>query len=319
MSAHRCARCATPIEEDDLRCAVCGCATPPAEGAKREIASVLRCDGCGAAVAYSAAHQAPRCAFCASVMRVETPTDPIEKADSFMRFEVSPEQAAVQLRAWLRTLGRFRPSDLASSAAIQSLQPIFFACWIVDAKSLVSWTADSDAASGRSSWAPHAGQTLLDFERLLIPASRGLTHDECRRLTPYFDLGRASSTPTGPKDAVVEQFDVQRSAARAIVVDAILATAASRLTQGFIPGGSFRNVRVSALLHGLTTRRVGAPAYVLAYRYREKPYRAIVHGQDPRCVFGDAPFSILKIAIAVLVGLAVVGALIGIAIVASRR
>ncbi len=50
----------------------------------------------------------------------------------------------------------------------------------------------------------------------------------------------------------------------------------------------------------LTTRRWAFPCYVLAYRYRDRLYRAIVHGQDPRLVFGDAPYSLAKILAVVL-------------------
>jgi hypothetical protein len=315
-----CARCATPLEEGDLRCAICGLTAPASQsGAMSPVAQVLRCTECGAAVAYAAEVGAPRCAFCASVMRVEQPVDPIEQAEEILPFNVSPDEAHSRLRAWLGTLGFFRPSDLASASALESVQPIWWAGWVVRAEALVSYAADSDAGSRRSSWAPHAGQTKLTFNNLLISASRGLTSGEAYRLTPFYNLTGGARAARGPSNASVEQFDAQRSAARRMIVEAIRATAADRLTGDHIPGRSFRNVRVAVVLHGLSTRRVALPSYILAYRYRDRTYRAIVHGQDARCVFGDAPYSIGKILLVIALAILGVAVLIGIfGLLASR-
>lgn len=56
-----------------------------------------------------------------------------------------------------------------------------------------------------------------------------------------------------------------------------------------------RNVRVSLLLQSLTTRRFALPAYVLAYRYEGRLYRAVVHGQDERMVLGESPTSVWRV------------------------
>jgi hypothetical protein len=276
----------------------------------RAIARVLRCDGCGAAIAYSAEVGAPRCAFCAAVMRVEEPKDPIEIAERLLPFLVAPQQAGMALRSWLGSLGFFRPSDLARTATLEHLRAIHWCGWLVDADAFVSWAADSNAGSGRSAWAPHSGQNAMRFERLLIPASRGLNVAECARLTGHYDVSRLVDARTATHGALLEQFDMQRSAARATVVSAIERTAAGRLVEHrTIPGSSFRNVHVAVLLRSLKTERVALCAYVLAYRYKGRSYRAIVHGQDARLAFGDAPYSYAKIALIVL------GALLAIAII----
>ena len=302
-----CTRCSSPLEHGDLRCAVCGLTTPvraPA-GALVERAKVMRCSDCGAAIAYDAAKAAPSCAFCGAVMRLEEPVDPVEQAEWIVPFAVEPARAQEALRGWMRSLGFFRPSDLAQASRVQSLVPLWWAGWIFDARANVAWAADSNAGARSSAWAPHAGETPMELERIVVSASRGLDSDECHRLTPGYDLASASRDKSGPPDAILETFDVQRSAARRIIVAAIERVAAHRLTQGQIPGSSFRNVHVSIVLRGLSTFRFGLPAYVMAYRYRNKVYRAIVHGQDARLVLGTAPYSVAKI---LLVIAAVLGA-----------
>ena len=306
-----CARCGTSLEAGDLRCAICALAAPmldPAHVPAAARATIVRCDRCGAAVTYSAEQQGSRCGFCGAVTKLEEIVDPLESAEACLPFAVRAEDAQRALFAWMKTLGFFRPGDLVSRSSVANLRPLWWAAWIFDAEALVSWTADSDASSGRASWAPHAGQTPMTFQSVLVSASRGLSRAECASLTPFFQLQAAAAVQAG---ALVERFDVQRAAARHIVADAIHATAMSRLESGGIPGRRFRNVHAAVLLQRLHTRRMALPTYVLAYEYRGKTYRALVHGQDARCVLGDAPYSILRIVLVVLATIA--------AIVAWRR
>jgi hypothetical protein len=299
-----CTRCEGTLEHGDLRCAVCALVLDaPAEALDVPRARVLRCTECGAAVSFSAEVQAPHCKFCRAVARIEHPVDPIERAEILLPFATSREDAHAALRAWLGRRGWLYPKDLAAGATIATLEPLHWAAWVVDARALVSWAADSDADSGRSDWAPHSGQTTMDFDGILVPASRGLTWAECATLTRGYDLRSARAVGDEP-DATVEAFDAQRSAARRTVLSAIEATAAARLQRGTIPGRRFRNVKVGVLLQGLRTRRVVLPAWVLAYRYRGQPYRAVVHGQDVRYVLGKAPYSRAKIAALVAGGVA---------------
>jgi hypothetical protein len=316
-----CRRCQTAIEEGDLRCSVCALTVPgdPPSAVARTAAKILRCRECAAAVSYAIEAQAPRCAFCDSVMEVEQPVDPVEQAEWILPFAVDYDSARHALRAWLKSLGWFRPSDLAHAATVDSLHALHWAGWIFDAEAHVTWTADSNAGSRRSAWAPHAGSTPFKWDNILVSASRGLTVKEAAKLAPGFRLDSAQrATPDKTSVPTVESFDVQRSAARKKIIDAIEATAAAQLQRGFIPGSRFRNVRVSVLLARLVTRRVVLPTWVLAYRYKGTLYRALVHGQDPRLAFGDAPLSWAKIALVVLGGLVVLAGIAAIIAIATR-
>lgn len=292
-----CARCATPLEAGDLRCAVCSKPAPADEHAPAAaIAKILRCDECGAAVTFSPEKQGTRCAFCGAVTHLEEPADPVEVAEAFLPFSVSASDAQSALRAWLGTLGFFRPSDLAATATLENLRPLFFASWVFEADLLVSYAADTDAGARRSAWAPHAGQSSMRFDGVLVSASRGLTVSEVEALATAYNLATVTPEPRGPDGAIVERFDVQRSSARATIAKAVTDTARARSEQK-LPGSRVRNCHVAVVPHRLVSRRLGMPAYVLAYRYRDKSYRAVVHGQDARRVLGSAPVSVAKIAL----------------------
>lgn len=299
--APRCPRCESRLELGDLRCPICALAVPKEHELHRPDvkARVVRCDTCGASLEYSAEAKAPRCSFCASVMRVEMQEDPVEQAEHFLPFTVDPKAAQEALRAFLGRKGFFKPSDLASAAALESLKPLWWPGWSFTAEAQVSWAADSDAGSGRSDWAPHAGTTPMTFRDVVVPASRGLTLSECAKLVPHYQLAQAAPAPQGPEGSQVERFDVTRSGARKQILAGVEAEALRRVKEGEVPGSRTRNVHVAVMLSSLTTTRYALPAYVLAYRYGRKSYRVVVHGQDAALVLGEAPVSVWKVLLTV--------------------
>ncbi len=299
-----CTRCETLIEEGDLRCSVCALPIPThVAGPEKARSQILRCTECGAAVGFDANHQAPACGFCRAVMTIEQPIDPVEVASLRVLFAVDRESAVEALRSWLGNRGWFAPKTLRDEAVIETLQPLCWAAWSVDASAQVAWTADSDEGAHRSDWAPHAGQLAITLDRIIVPASRGLRADECAQLVPYYDLSRVVAIAADPElpemPERIESFDAQRSAARRQIHDALEGVAKMRV-RSVIPGRRFRNIHISCLLEQQTTDRVALPAWVLAYRYRGTPYRAIVHGQQRQIVVGSSPVDRRKVAMLVL-------------------
>lgn len=313
-----CTRCHGQLEHGDLRCAVCALPVPiPAgdgDGDHAARAQVLRCTECNAAVAFSPRAQAPHCAFCGAIMAIEQLVDPLEVAEVRIPFAVDRDTAVAALRGWLGGRGWFAPRALRDDAVLETVTPLCWAGWVVSAQATVAWAADSDEGARRSAWAPHAGRVPMRFEAMVVPASRGLGSDECRRLVPYYDLRRAvpieSASVPGEEPAMIESFDTQRSAARRQVQRAIEATAKTRV-EPHIPGRRYRNVHVACLLQGQTTERIALPAWVLAYRYRGRPYRAIVHGQRPEIVFGGSPTDWGKVGRLIAIALAVAALIAG--------
>ncbi|MCA8960852.1 MAG: hypothetical protein KDC38_10080 [Planctomycetes bacterium] len=316
-----CRRCESPIESGDLRCAVCG-DVAPFEAERRESTEfeLLRCDGCGASVKYDPSIQAPRCTFCGEAMHLEQSRDPDESASLYFEFTVDPTTATGAVKRWLGSRGFFRPSDLRDRARVDSVKPIFWAGWMLDAEALVSYAADTEVGSHRSAWAPCSGQVEMTFENIVAPATRGLRHRETSHLVPSY-TGPTAAAPRPPIDGTqLERFEQQRSAARRIVADAIRGLAVHRVSHQHLPGSRRRNVRTECVVRGLVTRRIGFPAYILAYRYENELYRVVVSGQDAGCIIGDSPIAWSKIFLAVGIGLgavALIAAIIAL-VVASR-
>ncbi len=295
-------RCRTALDAGDLRCAVCALPVPVLEHKHHRSVypQVLRCSACAAAIAFVPAARTPCCAFCGATMAIEQPQDPIERAEWRVPFDVPRVTAEAALRSWLATRGLFAPRALDRDAVVESLTPIYWASWYVSAQASVTWTADSDADAQRAAWAPHAGETALRFDEVCIPASRGLTLDECRQLAPRYDL--LTRVPVGrepPPDGELESFDVQRSAARTLITRALDTAAAARV-RPLVPGLRVRNLHVACLLDSQVTERLGLPAWIATYRVRDRRHRVVIHGQRPELVVGRPPLDGWKVAAVVL-------------------
>lgn len=311
-----CRRCESPLERGDLRCAICGEIAPAALAEDTPLqVQILRCQGCAAAMRYDEEVGRPKCGFCGEALDLEELHDPVEQTDRHLPFSVDASSAQQALRRWQGSLGWFRPSDLRSASQVASLRPLYWVAWVFDAEALVSWTADSDAGSRRSSWAPHAGQVGMVFDDMMVSASRGLSDDETWHLAPSYDLatrvaGEPEAAEIGLPELLIERFDLQRSQARQRVLQGIDRLAKARVEREHIPGSTFRKVHCTALLRRLDTRRAALPAWVMAYRYKGELYRVVVSGQDAACITGEAPYSWLKILGTVLLGLVVLAVIL---------
>lgn len=335
-----CSRCESPLEKGDLRCAICGAAVrqaapthldrsqtrrvvqpsdraragQAADGPAPEETSItfLRCSGCSAAIAYDASAAGLACAFCDAKLEIETVDDPLEQTEAWLPFRIAESRAHEALEAFWRAGGLFRARDIPQRARLQSLRPIYWVGWVFDVEALISWTADSDVGARRSPWAPHAGQVVLGFEQVLINASRGLSDVEAQALRAGYDVRTAAEQPTPPESAepVQEQFDVQRSQARARILTAIERVARESIANGHVPGRSVRNVHAQAMLRRLRTRRLAFPAWVVAWRYEDEIYRTVVSGQDANSVHGTRPTIIAQLGAGRLFAIGLVLALI---------
>jgi hypothetical protein len=313
-----CGRCDADLEEDDLRCPVCAFLVSGVTSSHDPHAAavkVFRCGGCGAACSWSAEKAALACGFCGGATHLETLKDPLEQTEAWLPFRVDAAAANEALRTWQKSLSWFRPGDLASSSKVQSLKPMYWPAWLVDAHADVTWAADSDAGSGQSAWAPHSGDVDLAFDGLLVGASRGLSQPEMEGLTPAYDVRSQAASPTSVASLIDESFDVQRSMARERVAAACTRAATATVrgadgVGGHIPGKKFRNVKVALVLSSLTTTRLSLPAWVMAYRYGSDVYRVVIHGQDRAVVMGKAPWSVWKILAAVAGGVVAIALIV---------
>lgn len=294
----RCAVCDALVDVEDLFCANCGTEIPDHRQPQTKRLDVaarnFKCRGCGAAMNYDASAQALKCPFCGSVDLAEDPNPGILAPEFVVPFAIDHAEAEGRLRAWLGS-SFWHPDDLRSSAQLTELRRVFVPFWVFNTHVTTHWTADigQTPPGARASWYPVAGFGERDYDDLWVPAGGGITVREVERILPFDPAAGVAPDRVDLADVVVEQSTTARRYARPLAQRRLEALEAQAIAGQF--GGRVRNVHVNVLMGGATSRAALAPAYVMAYRYRDRVYRYVLNGQTGRDT-GTAPVSIWKVA-----------------------
>ena len=147
----------------------------------------------------------------------------------------------------------------------------------------------------------------LDFDDWQVSASTGLSQDLFEGLMP-FDTGALV-----PYDSrylagfIAERYQIDLATSWGIGESGMDARIHSAVVSD-IPGDTYRNLRSSTKKWDKTFKHCLVPVWLSAYRYKEKTFHYVVNGVTGK-MHGTAPYSVLKIVGAVLLGAAVLGGL----------
>jgi DNA-directed RNA polymerase subunit RPC12/RpoP len=284
----------------------------------------IGCEACGATLRVEEHQRTARCPYCDSPKVVERPPSPDRPDPRFVVPFVVTERGALDgVKGWLKRAGLFARSDF-KRASVKKTRAVYLPAWLYGAVAESDYqaeigenytTTETYHANGRTQtrtvtkteWRTLRGRRTAYLRDVIVSASKGLPNEELESVEP-FELGAlhryAPALISGwPAEEPSLSLDDCRRAARAEGVDSVGAELAR-----FMPGDSSRNIRHSTRLIDEVTDLVLLPLWVFSARYAEDkpPVRVLVNGQTGE-VSGRVPISWVKVTIAVVLGIAVVG------------
>lgn len=293
---------------------------------------VLRCDTCGAQVTLGESSTADACVYCGSaqVLAQEANRNAI-RPESLVPLDIGRDVVEVRLRRWVRSLW-FRPNELKKMKRFNAIG-VYVPFWTFDCQVYSEWSADAGyyyyvteryttTVNGKRvqrtrrkrkiRWVPAWGDRNDAFDDILLSASRGVAPDlisalgdfELRALVPY--------KPEYLAGWRAEEYQVDLDTAWT-AGQAIVRSAQERRCAGDVPGDTHRSLRVQNTISDVRWKHVLLPIWVVHYRFRGTVYPVLVNGQTG-WVVGKAPYSWVKITLAVAGALAAAG---GVAIAAG--
>lgn len=307
-----------PLDELDLRSIAE--ATLPASAL--EETRVATCANCGAQIEYDAALHARECPFCASPLVSGTGVLRQIKPQAQLPFLLSEAEARAAMARWLGRLW-FAPSDLKRYArADRALTGVYVPYWTYDAATKTAYTGQRGTvryetrhvpvmAQGRRrmtaqqvarvDWRPARGRVARAFDDVLVLGSRSLPKRytdalapwDLSVLAPYDPRYLAGFRAEGYTVGVEEGYAEAKALMNAVIEDDVRAD---------IGGDQQRIGELRTEVGRLTFKHVLLPVWLAAFRYRGKSYRFVVNGRTG-AVEGERPFSAVKIAAMVLLGL----------------
>ncbi len=282
------------------------------------------CAGCGAQVDFEPGIIASRCAFCGSHEVVAHDAE-AAAPESVLPFAVPLQQADEAFRRWLKGLW-FRPNDLKRMAKLKELRGVYLPFWTFDATADSRWTAMAGyhywvsesytvTVNGRSErrtrqvrrtrWEPASGQRRDRHDDHLVYASRGLPLHLVRNVEPF------DTTKLQPFTAAFLAGWGAEEAAFGAEAGWVAGQRQLHEEQQWrcgsdVPGDTHRDLQVHTAFSQVSFKPTLLPIYVAAYAYRDEIYRFLVNGQTGK-VSGDAPWSWVKITLAVIFALLLLG------------
>ena len=287
---------------------------------------VVNCPQCGAQTVFDPNVVADRCAFCASPMvSVHAHAERLIAPQGVVPFALEPAQAQQLFRKWIE--GRwFAPNALKRTVRqAQGVRGVYLPCWTFDADTTSDYTGQRGVhrtvmttqrnADGQVvqvartvvDWYPASGQVFVRFDDELVLASHSVPDhlagvlegwDTSTLVPPAHDY-LAGFTVEAYQTGLEAGFEVARHRFNTAIRNAV---------RRDIGGNQQRVDRVNTRYGAIHFKHILLPAWIASYRFGDKSYRVVVHGQTGR-VEGDRPWSVWKITGAVLVAL-IAGALL---------
>ena len=317
------------VEEHDLSA---GLALVDATEAWGTETRSFKCSSCNATLTVEPHVTATACPFCGShhVLATEQSARIIQP-ESLIPFAVDQRTAIAAFRSWLGR-GWFRPNQVKRIArnAEARVQGIYLPFWTFDAQTFSRWHAEAGyyyyvterytvTVDGkpqvrtrqvrRVRWRPASGTHDEFFDDVLVFATRSIDERILQRIYPY-DTGQL--VPYRPQYLAgwrAEEYQIELGEAwkmgQQVIADRLRAACAAE-----VPGDTHRNLHVQTQFRDTTYKHVLLPVWLASYRYRNKVYNFMVNGQTGK-VKGEAPVSVWKVILTILIVLALLAAIYG--------
>ncbi|MTH77190.1 zinc ribbon domain-containing protein [Paracoccus aestuariivivens] len=290
-----------------------------------ETVRTLSCPNCGAKIEATTDSHASTCPFCATAVVTDTGTTRLIKPQGVLPFVIGESEAKAALDSWMKGLW-FAPSGLmAYSRRGRKMTGVYSPFWTFDAATRSAYSGArgdwyyetvwvTEEVNGelrrvarqvrRTRWTPVSGQVARHFNDVLVLAASSLPRRITDALTPW-DLSHLTTyQPEYLAGFTAEGYTIPLASGHDIARQEMAGVIAMDVRRDI--GGNEQQIAQIRTAHEAETfKHILLPIWTAAYRYNGKSYRFVVNGQSGR-VQGERPYSIWKIAFAILFALLVI-------------
>jgi ribosomal protein S27E len=281
---------------------------------------LVKCPNCGAQFEFDPAIHAAECPFCATPIVTDTGPGRQIKPRGVLPFSIEERSAHKAMADWLGRLW-FAPGGLKQYARKgRKMQGIYVPYWTFDADTKSRYKGERGTvyyetrivtrngkrvqeSVAKVRWRKASGRVARFFDDVLVLASKSLPKRYTDALEPW-DL--AALEPYQPQYLAgfraeaytVELADGYEQARQH------MARLIERDVRFDIGGDRQRIHDIVTDVSGVTFKHILLPVWLAAYKYRGRTFRFVINGRTGR-VQGERPYSAIKIAFAVMLGLLV--------------
>jgi DNA-directed RNA polymerase subunit RPC12/RpoP len=291
----------------------------------------IHCANCGADIDVPSDLNSIRCPFCDSTYVVKQSNEDRtrQRPEFIIGFAVSKQKATELFFEWIGRKGWFQPGDLKYKAVSDKQEGVYIPFWHFTLKSHSKWSARigeywyrtetyTVTVNGKretrtrtvqeTEWWPLSGVFRKYYSGYMVSASKGLPQDEAVAIQPYRLSSMMRFRPHFLAGWMLEEYSISRQDAMGLAKSEFLRREKEAIAQ-FLPGDTHSSLNVFTSFEEGDTDLVLLPVHIMAYHYRGKVYRFLVNGQTGK-VYGEKPWSALRIAAAVIIGIILIAILV---------
>lgn len=292
-----------------------------------ETIRTLSCPNCGAKIEVTSEKTASSCPFCATPVVTDSGSTRHIKPQALLPFALTEPQAKEALERWMKGLW-FAPTGLTAYARRgRRMTGVYSPFWTFDADTHTDYHGQrgdhyyetqwvTTVVDGKrqqvarqvqkTRWTRVSGQIARHFNDVLVLASTSLPRKITDGLAPWELSQLTAYRPEYLTGFVAESYTVALADGHDIAQEEMAAVIAMDARRDI--GGDVQRIDSLQTRHfDETFKHIMLPVWTAAYRYNNKSYRFVVNGQSGR-VQGERPWSVWKIAFAVMLALLVVAA-----------
>lgn len=282
-----------------------------------------QCQGCGAMVEISRDCTATQCAYCGASYVLAERQEEAVVPDGVAPFQIDKYAVGEIFNKWIRKRW-LAPNELKRLYESDKIQGIYVPYWTFDADVMCHYTAQggkerrvevknedgSTTTKTEVDWYHTSGKVKNFFDDVLVKATKNLKSSLLKGIEPYNTKEQMKSyapeylSGYGAECYSISLEDAHKDA-RSIMEDKLRRMAESDVRRHY---DRVKDVRLSPDYKEETYKHVLLPVYSTAYTYKGKDYTVLINGQNGN-ISGDYPKSPVKIAIIVLVIIALLAGL----------
>lgn len=285
------------------------------EGETDDTSISFRCPNCNALTVFSQNETAHECPFCGSTCIVAQDQIPGLKPDSLLPFSISRENALDCGKKWIKKRW-FSPAKLKKSFVVDNIRGVYAPCFsftcdtysryegrLGERYTVVVGSGKDRHTETRIRWFNVNGDLNQIYPNVIIESSSRLDQKTMDKMGNY-DVDAAVSY----KEEFLAGFSAERydnslkscyGIAQGKVDDQIRRDILSRYKYDVVD-----HLNVDTTYRAVRFRHILLPVWACGYAYKEKLYNFFVNGRTGKSA-GKAPLSPIRVALAVVFGLAV--------------
>ena len=279
----------------------------------------VNCSSCGATVTFSGTLTSSECAYCGAPTQRRGVHKSANRVpvDGVLPFQVKRQKAKGNLKEWV-TSRWFAPNEFLKRGVDGRFNGVYMPFWTFDSMTANSYrgqrgehywvtvgSGDNKRRTRKTRWHPASGSFERFFDDVLVCAGDGLPKKQVQSLEPWPLQKCLPFNQEILAGYLAETYKLSLhkgfGEAKKRIDDEV------REQVRFHIGGDEQRIQnISTHYNALTYKHLLLPIWLLTYRYNDKPYRVVVNAGTGE-VQGERPYSWVKITLAVLLVLAVVG------------